>query len=162
MTRYVTGKSRFVVATVNGQRGYAVFRLDGRLHDRDRHLTPVYSKIRTRQRAEQVARRLAHRGLLVTNTKFHIPLDTKQEQMRRRHDPAPGRPVPAVPVELERHFETSEVAELGWAGSIWSVRRRLAKLPGVVRQISASGRVSMTIPASVLKAYHESLTRRDR
>jgi len=90
MERYKKGKSRFLVGTTSGQPGYAVFRLDGRW--RDRNLTPVYDKIRTRQRAEQVARRCADQGVSVTNTKFHIPLESKQEQMRRRHDLASTRP----------------------------------------------------------------------
>jgi hypothetical protein len=50
------------------------------VHDRDRHLTPVYKGIRTRRRAEQVARRCADQGVSDTITKFHIPIETKQNR----------------------------------------------------------------------------------
>jgi hypothetical protein len=95
MERHKKGKSRFLVVTVGGQPGYAVLQLDGLF--RDYSVTPVYKGVRTRHQAEQVARRLSRQvpgtnrlsrqvvsRQVVSGTKFHIPLKTKQEQMRRR------------------------------------------------------------------------------
>jgi hypothetical protein len=86
-------------------------------------------------------------------------LAVAQERMRQRHGPAPEARVSVespLPIEQEKHFRPTEVAEmLGW--SVWTVRRRFANLPGVPRRDSG-GRRYMTIPARVLKAYHEKLT----
>jgi hypothetical protein len=154
MERYVTGKPRFLVVT-NGH-GYAVMRLDGRLHRSDEHLTLV-NKFRSRQQAEQSARQSA-RGFVVANTKFHIPIATKQERMRRRHS------VPESllsvhgdgPVAQEKHFTPGQVAEM-WGRSVWTVRRMLADTPGIARYV-VGGRQYMMIPARVLTAYHDKLT----
>jgi hypothetical protein len=71
MLEHYVGKSRFLVATVNGQSGYVVRRLGGLW--RDRNLTTVYDKIRTRRGAEKIAARLTENLAHPVNTRYHIP-----------------------------------------------------------------------------------------
>jgi hypothetical protein len=98
MERYVKGKSRFLVATTNGQPGYTVFRLDG--HISNERLSPVYNKIRTRRGPEQIARRLARQGVSVANIKRHIP------------DPTGTRISKESTEEFPQHLTSAQVAKI--------------------------------------------------
>ena len=85
-------------------------------------------------------------------------LVARQEKMRRRHGAEPARAIVAavheLPIELDKHYTTEEVAEM-WGCSVWTVRRMFTGVPLPRR----GGRRIMMIPARLLKARHEQITR---
>lgn len=90
----------------------------------------------------------------------------EQEQMRRRHTPAPEpvlRSVPPLahaPIEQEQHFNTGQIAKM-WAMSPWTVRRLFADRPGVLKISLGDKKKAKTIlvPARILRAVHEEFQR---
>jgi hypothetical protein len=110
---------RFVAGTTNGQPGYVVFRLDGRV--KDGCLTKVYDKIRTRKEAEKIARRLRRRGLTSTNTRYHIPdlpagtrisLEEKQKQLRQKEEFRSDPDLTAEDVAVKHNMSTDVVLKM--------------------------------------------------
>ena len=86
-------------------------------------------------------------------------LAAAQEKMRRRHTVPEYAPVSvhSLPIELDKHYTTQEVAEM-WGRSVWSVRRMFKGVP--LPRIGK--RRIMMIPARLLKARHEQITRLKR
>jgi hypothetical protein len=86
-------------------------------------------------------------------------LAAAQEKMRQRHTVPEYAPVSvhSLPIELDKHYTTQEVAEM-WGRSVWSVRRMFKGVP--LPRIGK--RRIMMIPARLLRARLEQITRLKR
>lgn len=77
----------------------------------------------------------------------------------------PSRPSGTpLPVEVDRHYTVTEVAQM-WAVSRDTIRRHFEAVPGVLRLGHAETKskrryVTLRIPARVLHAEHDRLMRR--
>jgi hypothetical protein len=134
MERYIKGRPRFRAGTINGQPGYAVFRLDGLW--RDRKLTTVYGKIRTCRGAEKIATRLTENLVHPVNTRYHIP------------EGSPRLGPPDITVK--------EAAAQSRKSTDWVIRR-FRNEPGV-RRDGNSQRQVLTIPVAVYNRVMNRIT----
>ncbi len=117
-----TRKSSFVVAAKG--RDYVLLRLDGTR--RGKILTTIVGRFKSRPEAERAARR---GGSVIANIKWHIPLERKQEDMRRRQVPPVKDEIFVGPVTAS--YLTPQQIATQFQISIKTVIRKCAKLPGV-------------------------------
>jgi hypothetical protein len=84
-------------------------------------------------------------------------LEREQQRMLRRHQSSAIVPIQAesIPIDQDKHFTPAQLAEIT-GRSIWTIRRMVANLPGVIRY-GTGRRQYMSIPARVWNAQYRRL-----